>query len=318
VQGTTTDMNPELKPTSKIELDKQPSTTDVARIVNNDPEIKQRREGFTKREKVFATIGALSLLGGGAAAANYFSSNAEHNTDRDSSTAGPAKPGAIETTAPSASAEPSPYASPANTTALETAKPVETESTKDTLIKSLEIPAGLNDVEFSQKVTDVLSKWDSAGFEDASAEDMIINKKYGANDIVRYVTEKVDTDNGIYAEALFGAEWEKNPKAVSFTKGTADFRKYVMELRVRSSTEAVPFEVETNYESLVQTFAAPEGTRIVKISTISESNETESNAEDIIATKGGKSLNGQKVFYTVTSKSNGSTEVITDIEASSK
>ena len=307
-------MNPELKPTSKIELDKQPSTTDVARIVNNDPEIKPRREGFTKREKVFATIGALSLLGGGAAAANYLSSNADHSTDRDSSTAGPATPGAIETTAPSVSAEPSPYASPANTTALETAKPVDTEST---LIKSLEIPAGLNDVEFAQKVTNVLSKWDSAGFEDASAEDMIINKKYGANDIVRYVTEKVDADNGTYAEALFGPDWEKNPKAVSFANGTATFRKHAMELRVRSSTEAAPLEIATNYES-IQTFAAPEGTRIVKIGTISESNETENNVEGIIAAGGGKSLNGQKVYYTVTSKSNGSTEVVTDIEASSK
>jgi hypothetical protein len=147
---------------------------------------------------------------------------------------------------------------------------------------------------------------------------MIINKKYGANDIVRYVAEKVDADNGIYAEALFGADWEKNPKAVSFANGTADFRNYVMELRVRSRTEEVPFELKTSYESVAQTFAAPEGTRIVKISTISESNETENNAEDIIATKGGESLNGHKVYYTVTSKSNGSTEVITNIDASTK
>jgi len=124
VQGTATSMNPELKPTSKIELDKQPDTTDVARIVTNQPELKKRKEGFSTREKVFATLGALGLLGGGAVAANHLSSNSAVDVDKNPSATGPETAGAVETTAPSAEATPSPYSSPANTEALNTAQPV--------------------------------------------------------------------------------------------------------------------------------------------------------------------------------------------------
>lgn len=116
-------MNPELKPTSKIELKKQPNSSDVARIVTNEPEAEDRKTGFSTREKVFATLGALGLLSGGAVAANHFSSTPE-SADKNPNVTGPAAAGTNETTAPTIDATPSPYASPTNTEFLNTAKPV--------------------------------------------------------------------------------------------------------------------------------------------------------------------------------------------------
>ena len=86
-------MSTEANESRKIDIG-QPNSTDVERIVTNNPDAKERKIGWSNREKTFATIAALGALAGGAATVNHFSQSPE-STDRDKNpnVIGPAAPG---------------------------------------------------------------------------------------------------------------------------------------------------------------------------------------------------------------------------------
>ena len=215
MQGTITSMNPELKPASKkIELDKQPDTTDVARIVTNQPELKQRKEGFSTREKVFATLGALGLLGGGAVAANHLSSTNAADIDKDPSASGPQTPGAIETTTPSAEATPSPFSSPANTEALNTAQPV-----IDTLPTDV-IESGLFEGLSSEKQTEIksLDSMTVEQFRDQPLEKQLMFAQFAYDNNAPRVLKKMRDlgfDMEEYANRITTPSKESTPQEVT-------------------------------------------------------------------------------------------------------
>lgn len=271
-------MNPELKPTSKIKLEKQPSTTDVAKIVTNQPEMKQRREGFSTREKVLATIGALGLLGGGAAAANHLSSTAGHDTDKEPGAVGPATPGANETTAPVASAEPSPLASPTNTTALETAQPVEATPTLELSVDKYADKDALAKAILEER----MSAWFMEGTTEENQESYYTRPEPWAYNEYVTAAEKASVP---YMEALFTDDWSAHPETVEFIQRAKDMNAQSMFLNLATSKfsgdpeNVEPYAVKLNVTE-VQEAISENGNRLLIIDFKTTDNTELNTAED--------------------------------------
>lgn len=302
-------MNPELKPASKIELNRQPDTTDVARIVTNQPELKKRKEGFSTREKVFATLGALGLLGGGAVAANHLSSTNAVDVDKSPSASGPETAGAVETTAPSAEATPSPFSSPANTEALNTAQPVidtlptdviesglfeGLSSEKQAEIKSLDsmtveqfrdqpLEKQLMFAQFAydNNAPRVLQEMRNLGFDMEEYADRIKtpSEESTAQEVFDHVAIVLDVAGSLYsADDTYDADTARKMMSLSLNPSTSAYAKYDAYLQDRPT--GLSMVTNTNITAS-KTFKTENGTAM-KINTINaEGKDTQNTFEHI-------------------------------------
>lgn len=162
---------------------------------------RAKEQGIKLLAGTVITLGAVGLAG--------CSNNAE------------AKPGpdvTISTEAPSAT--PSESATPSPT---ETAPG---EADLEAKIEALEIPAGLEPQQLAEAFIEIKNKWWNAGTEDPQAlKDRRDNEGTSWAKLAPIIAQE---NKAIYAPALFGADWESNPEAVTAVERMVEANESVL------------------------------------------------------------------------------------------
>lgn len=212
---------------------------------------------------IFVTATVLALTAGGCAAPTQEAPN------------GPLDQ-AMETTSPVARPEPSPFASPANTAALETAEPVEAAPTielpvdkyadKDTLAKAI--------------VEDRVTAWHMAGATEEKQESYYKRPQVWTQ--ADYAAE-AEKESIPYIESLFTDDWSSRPETVKFIQRMKDMNAQTMYLNAATgkfSTDPDNLEayaISLNVTSVTE-LTSTDGNRLLEITFDAEDNSEKNTA----------------------------------------
>lgn len=245
----------------------------------------------TRTGKITAALAGIALVGGSVGVASSLSG--EH---KDSIS------------------EPNPTASAPVTPGPEVTEKV---TTKADVVKSLEVSSGQSNEELTRSFVSLISKWDMAGSDKATAHDMIVNKGYTAQDTAKYAQEIAEAEAPIYAEAAFGPNWKQNKNIVDYVKVATDSNAETLALRVITSTESTPFTVSLHLDEF--TLKTQSGTtKEFVMDTSYVTNDSQNKAGRLIQQSGGTSINGSKETVTIITAPEGDKEYIKNITLSAK
>lgn len=186
-------------------------------------------------------------------------------------------PGANETTAPVASAEPSPLASPTNTTPLETAKPIETTPTLELSVDKYADKDALAKAILEER----MSAWYMEGTTEENQESYYTRPEPWAYSEYVASAEKKSVP---YIESLFTDDWSAHPETVEFIQRAKDMNAQSMFLNLATSKfggnpeNIEPYAVNLNVTS-VQEAISENGNRLLIIDYVTNDNTELNNAD---------------------------------------
>lgn len=154
-------------------------------------------------------------------------------------------------------------------------------------IKALEIPAGLASQQLGEAYIDLTNKWLNAGTEDRAAlKDRVVNYSGSLEDLAKAIAQE---NKPIYAPALFGADWESNPEAVTAVDRMVKANEQVvlnfMSTAYRSSG-AVGYKAWSELTE-ASAYGVTTDERILQLSWKDEDNNKEATGGDKLVPDGG-------------------------------
>ncbi len=213
------------------------------RVDNEDQDSYENR----KRRRTGLVFGGIALgvglVGvGGFVAVDHMSKQQEQPAPNDNGES--ILPGQEASAQPTAGVlEPSP-SSPANITPLETA-PV--QSTHEQAVAALEIEAGQDQEQISQSLIDRISKWDMAGSDEAQIMTMLDQGYAGEREI--YADKIAAEQKEIYAEAIFGKDWQSNEKVQDFITKQQEMNARILSRHIITSNDPLVFSKTEEFKS---------------------------------------------------------------------
>lgn len=168
-------------------------------------------------------------------------------------------------------------------------------------VQSLEIPAGLTPEELGTTLIDRLSSWDMAG---ATAENRDGYLKAGAatGDSFGYATQLAQQNGAIYAEALFGPDWQSVPTLATYVPNKEKANAGLIELWFATSAgisrlDPEPFKSSDTVDSV--TVVSQSGGAITERIATTAHNNSSANRADTLA-PGTAALDGEKFVVVAT------------------
>lgn len=120
------------------------------------------------------------------------------------------------------------------------ATPVAPVVSHEDAVAALEIKAGQEPDEIAKALVDRISKWCMAGSDEATAEKML-GLGYAPNDRKIYTDKLAAEQKEIYAEAIFGKNWQDNDDVREFVLKQEKVNAGVLLRYIITSNDAVPF-----------------------------------------------------------------------------
>lgn len=188
-------------------------------------------------------VGGISMAAAGLGGCTSEQSNVQEAPSNNESIL----PGQEASAQPTAGVlEPSP-SSPANITPLETA-PVLSEH--EQAVAALEIEAGQDQEQLSKSFIDLMAKWNMAGAEDANASEMI-DQGYSGNERETYAGKIAAEQKEIYAEAIFGEDWQSNEKVQGFITKQEGVNAGILARHIITANDPISFSKVEVFEKLI-------------------------------------------------------------------
>lgn len=120
------------------------------------------------------------------------------------------------------------------------ATPVAPVVSHEDAVAALEIGAGQEPDEIAQDLVDRISEWCMAGSDEATAEKML-GLGYAPTDRELYTNKLAAEQKEVYAEALFGKNWQDNDKVREFVAKQEKVNAGVLLRYLITSNDAIPF-----------------------------------------------------------------------------
>lgn len=182
-------------------------------------------------------------------------------------------------------------------------------------VQSAEIPAGLSPEQLGTTFVSRLSDWDMAGATPANRDAWLNTNGNAAGDA--FATQLAAKNGSIYAEALFGTDWESEPSLATFVPNQEKNNADIIALWFKTSAGAsaldkVPFRDWITVDS-VSVISQSNGTLSERITVTDNNNAGQSNRAETLA-PGTAAQNGEKFDVLATFTTTNGVEKISNFD----